>query len=388
MPRGDDGVSLLELTIAMALTLALTASVFAIVRDGWRAFSTEPQTADMQQRLRVAVGGIARDLVMAGAGPSAGGQSAPLVYTFPPVLPFRQGAVADDPPGTFRTDTVTVIYVPATIAQTTLRVDLAPGAQTLDVVPQANCPSAAALCGFASGMTILVYEQTGNFDTFTVAAVEGASSQIAIAPRPQDALTTTYKAGANVVEAQLHTYYVKIDPVTQIAQLMHYDGSANAGVPVVDHLVGLRFDYYGEPRPPALTPSGATYGPAPPLIGVSLPGYSAGENCVFAADADTGLQFPRLPVLGAGDALTTLTAAQLTDGPWCPDAVNANRWDADLLRIRTVVVTARVESALASLRGPAGALFANPGTSTGGSMWAPDIEISLQVTPRNMSVSR
>ena len=45
-------------------------------------------------------------------------------------------------------------------------------------------------------------------------------------------MTTTYKAGANVVEAQLHTYYVKIDPVTQIAQLMHYDGSANAGVPV------------------------------------------------------------------------------------------------------------------------------------------------------------
>ena len=33
-----------------------------------------------------------------------------------------------------------------------------------------------------------------------------------------------------------------------------------------------------------------------------------------------------------------LTAGQLTDGPWCPNATSTNRFDADLLRIRKVRV--------------------------------------------------
>ena len=80
----------------------------------------------MQQRLRVAAGTITRNLAMAGAGSYLGGQSVPLVYAFPPVLPFRQGAIGADPPGTFRADAVTLVSVPATPAQTTLRAE--PGA--------------------------------------------------------------------------------------------------------------------------------------------------------------------------------------------------------------------------------------------------------------------
>ena len=386
--RGHGGVSLLELTIAMALTLAITGSVFAIVRAGWSASAGEPEAADMQQRLRVAAGTITRDLAMAGAGSYLAGHAAPLIYAFPPVLPFRQGAVSDDPAGTFRADAVTLLYVPTTSAQTTLRADVAPGALTLPLVPQLNCPAGVSLCGFTAGMTLLVYDETGNYGTFTAASVAESSAEIGITSRPTDSSTTTYKAGSKVVEAQLHTYYVKIDAVTLFAQLMHYDGSANSAVPVVDHVVGLQFEYSGEPRPPGLTPSGATYGPAPPPIGVRSSAYPPGENCLFAVDAAAGVQFARLPVLGAGESLTSLTAAQLTDGPWCPDEINANRWDADLLRIRTVAVTVRIESALAALRGPAGPLFVNAGTSRGGAMWAPDLEIRFQVTPRNLSVSR
>jgi hypothetical protein len=47
-----------------------------------------------------------------------------------------------------------------------------------------------------------------------------------------------------------------------------------------------------------------------------------------------------------------------------------------------------VQAAIAALRGPAGALFANAGTSTGGGMWAPDLEIRFQVAPRNLAVRR
>jgi len=92
--------------------------------------------------------------------------------------------------------------------------------------------------------------------------------------------------------------------------------------------------------------------------------------------------------LPAATALAPLTPAQLVDGPWCPDAVNPNRWDADLLRVRRVAIRIRVEAALSALRGPAGVLFTNGGTSREPTRWAPDQEIRVQVSPRNMSLAR
>lgn len=382
------GVSLVELTIAMAVTLAIGAAIFAVTRAATRASASEPDITDMQQRLRVAAGAITRDVTMAGAGSYLGGQSVPLVYALPPVLPFRHGAVGDDPPGTFRSDLITLLYVPATPAQTTLRADVLPDALILPVERQSTCAAGINLCAFAAGMTLLVFDDSGNYDTFTVAAISDASSEIVLASRPEDSASTTYTAGSRVVEAQLHTYYLKTDPATQIPQLLHHDGSTNPAVPVVDHVVALRFDYYGEPRPPALISSGTTYGAPPPPAGARTTAYPPGESCLFSVNGDTGLQVARLESLGADDALVPLTASRLTDGPWCPDDTNRNRWDADLLRIRAVAVTLRVQAANAALRGPAGALFASAGTSAGAGMWAPDLEVRFQVTPRNLAVRR
>ena len=100
---------------------------------------------------------------------------------------------------------------------------------------------------------------------------------------------------------------------------------------------------------------------------------------------------PRLAVLGASgpaSALVPLTDTQLTDGPWCPDETNANRWDADLLRIRKIGVTLRVQAANAALRGPAGVLFAHGGTSRSRNRWLPDLQVRFDVTPRNMEFGR
>src|SRR4030095_5528878 len=98
------------------------------------------------------------------------------------------------------------------------------------------------------------------------------------------------------------------------------------------------------------------------------------ENCVLNADKS-----PKLATLGAaGSGLVTLTAAQLTDGPWCPNNTSANRWDADLLRIRKIGVTVRVQAALAALRGPASVFFTRGGTSRDYNKWAPDQEIHFE----------
>ena len=79
---------------------------------------------------------------------------------------------------------------------------------------------------------------------------------------------------------------------------------------------------------------------------------------------------------------------QLADGPWRPNPGSDDRWDADLLRIRTIGVTVRVESAAAALRGPAGLLFTNRGTAADPHAWVPDQQIRFQVSPRNLSLGR
>ena len=61
-----------------------------------------------------------------------------------------------------------------------------------------------------------------------------------------------------------------------------------------------------------------------------------------------------------------------------------NRWDADLLRIRKIGVTLRVQAANAAMRGPASVLFAHGGTSRSGNRWLPDLQVRFEVTPRNL----
>jgi hypothetical protein len=101
------------------------------------------------------------------------------------------------------------------------------------------------------------------------------------------------------------------------------------------------------------------------------------------------VQIARLATLpGDYASLVKLEAEWFADGPYCPDEDSAKRWDADLLRIRRIEVTLRVQSAAAALRGPQSALFAIGGTSRSGDRWVPDQEIRFQVSPRNLNLGR
>ena len=385
----QQGFSLIELAIATAVMLAMAGAVFALVHPSNREFDSRLEIADQQQRVRVAVDTLTRDLTMAGAGAYIGAHLGPLIHYIAPVLPFQWRARGGDPPGTFRQDAITLVSIPATAAQTTLAADLMASEFTLRATGGPGCPAGINLCGFAAGMTVLVFDATGNAGLFTIGAVEDALAEMALTAWPAGSETTIYRRGASVVEARVHAYYLKADAAAQTFQLMHSDGSANPDVPVLDHVVGLAFQYDGDPRPPIVTETGGTsYGPAPPESSTHPTAYPVGENCAFRLDETSGLPVSRLPALAGGTALTPLPAATLTDGPWCPDETNANRWDADLLRIRKIGVTVRIEAAPAALRGPASTLFANGGTSRDVNRWVPDREIRFQVSPRNMNLER
>jgi len=302
------GFSLVEMLVALTITLVATAGVFTLLLPAQGTFAAQAEASDVQQRLRVVADTLIRDLGRTGAGAHAGAAGGSLIADVAAVLPYRAGA-SGDPPGVFKADAITILSVP------------------------------------------------GN-------AVLPASA----------------------------TYWLKRDAASGTGQLMFSDG-ANADVPVADHIVGLTFDYYGDPQPPLmrapltdLDGPWTTYGPKPSATRTAS--FAAGENCIFSSD-ESRTPHPRLPTLGTGGTtLVLLAPAQLMDGPWCPDETNAHRWDADLLRVRRIGVTVRVEAAMASLRGPAGALFAHGGTSRGGTARVPDQIGRFDVTPRNLNLGR
>lgn len=202
------GFTLIEVVVAMAIMLAVTAGVFAAIQAAPERALAESEAADAQQRARVAVEVIERDAIGAIA-----------------VRPCRWGGASEDPPGTFRSDAATFV----TTATTT-------------------------------------------------------------------------------------TYWLKSDPLSQTFQLIQWSGGTSPDVPVVDHVVALRFDYLG----------------------------------------DGGVQLA----------------------------------DAVLSALRVVVVTVRVEAAVAAARGPAGVFFTHEGTARTPRQWAPDVEVQLPIAIRNLTLDR
>src|ERR1700693_4630111 len=73
--------------------------------------------------------------VKAGAGAYSGTQAGSLIGYFAPILPFRQGRMAayDDGTGVFRNNALTILYVPSTAAQTTIRDGMTSASSTITV---------------------------------------------------------------------------------------------------------------------------------------------------------------------------------------------------------------------------------------------------------------
>jgi hypothetical protein len=385
------GFTVVELLIAMAIMMTMMGAVFAVVNPSHGTFQAQLEVADMHQRLRVAVDELSSAIRMAGAGPEAVVAGAPLSASIAPIMPHRIGARGGEA-GVFRAGTIALLYVPVTAAQGTIRAadggeGLQRNASDLIVNARPYCRSINPLCGFAAGMRAILFDRHGAWDLVTITGLLGDTLQISY----DGALSTSYANGSFIAEVRARTYYLQADTRTNTYQLRRYDGYAS-DLPVVDDVVGLEVEYFGDPNPPQRVPGRAlsdprgpwtTYGPPPPELEVDNPAdaWGPGENCAFAAAG--GEHVPRLAWLGSGGPVR-LNESLLTDGPWCPDASFANRYDADLLRIRRVHVILRVQVAAAALRGPAGALFSRGGTSTSAQRFVPDIEVRFDVTPRNM----
>jgi len=393
--RGEGGFTLTEMMISVTIMLTVTAAVFQLLNPAQGTFQAQPEVADIQQRMRVAVDSLAKDIVMAGAGSYLGAQNGALTNYFAPVMPyyFKDDTAVSD----YYDDTaITILYVPPTPAQTNVVQALGNNSQELDVDAQMNCGADKKdqLCGFEEGMRVLIFDVDGSWDTMTITNVQDAALHL----QHSGKLNGTYDSGnATLTQVATHTYYLKKDAVNKTYELRHFDGY-QTDLPVVDNIVDLKFEYFGEPQPPRRLLNKSlvddvgpwtTYGPKPLDLAATHPSnaWPQGETCVYAVVDGQHVPRPELQVLGNGSGQVRLDESILTDGPWCPYATSDVKFDADLLRIRRVRIKLRVQAALEHMRG-AGPLFMNPGTSTSAERRVPDQQITFDITPRNMSLGR
>jgi prepilin-type N-terminal cleavage/methylation domain-containing protein len=70
----EAGFSLVELLVALTVTLIVTGAVYGLIASGQSAFRREPELADRQQNARVAMALIEQDISVAGLGLPSGAQ--------------------------------------------------------------------------------------------------------------------------------------------------------------------------------------------------------------------------------------------------------------------------------------------------------------------------
>lgn len=312
------GYVLFEVLIGAAIACGTCAVLFRLAGAAQAAVSVQGDAAEQQQRLRVATEALRHDLMAAGAGPSHGAAHGPLIRVFPPIVPARIGDLNPDPELTARGDRLSIVFVPETRAQATLRSAMASASSALAIDGTPVCTPGTA-CDFLPGDRAIVYDPSteGAADEFlTIGAVDTARDLLV----PLAPLTRAYTAGARVARVVIRVYH--LDAAGK--RLMVYDGE-RSDLPLIDRVVDMRVTYFVDPRPDALR---------------SIP----------------------LSDLG-GTAPRPLTLAQLTDGPFAGQP--PNRFDADLLRIRRVQITLKLqtESAAGPIR---------------------DLETSIVVSPPNM----
>jgi prepilin-type N-terminal cleavage/methylation domain-containing protein len=385
--RAKSGFTLVELLVAMTVTLVALGLAASLLHPVSVAFTTLPEATDAQQRLRVAAQTLAEDIMAAGAGPVAGwgGRAVP---AWPAVLPCRWAGepLATRPEGCARDDALSVVSMPIAAPQAAVAEDLTAPGSAIRVAPVTACALSQPACRFHADARVLIADGSGGWDLVPITAVsiDGLTLEHA-----GSVLTRLYRAGALIGESGSKAYSLRLDAATGVSQLRRStDGSAD--MPLLDHVTALRFEYFGRAEPPAVLEDGdldrrrTSYGPLPPPADVDdvLDAWPPGENCqFFRSDGQPSPRQAAMPVELAG--LARLPLPNFTDGPWCPDDGSPNRYDADLLRIRLVRITLRVQAQSPAVRGLDTRLFTQPGSAREAARLVPDLEVRVDAALRN-----
>ena len=309
--RGSLGFSLLECLVSLALLCVVMAVLLPAIVRGMQLARLQPEVVDLDQRVRVAHAAIQRALEEAGAGTVSAPVSASLAGRLPVVFPARRTVTGGDPPDAAFSDRVSILRIREDGWDAPLAASMPFPTSPLMLAGGPPCPIADDRCGFRPGDLAVLGDRTGAFDLLTV-----AHAAAGIVEHTPAALTQSYLVEEHARLGRARMRQFSFDPARQ--QIRLGDG-LNNDFPMLDSVTSFACTYYGLPWPPLE--------PRPPL---------GTASCLFNADGTSRLA--SLPASGA--AWVELPLTSFRDGPFCGSG--AMGYDADLLRIRRVVVRMRV----------------------------------------------
>ena len=216
-------MSLLEVLISTALTLALSGTILSLVAAGQTLARTQPESGDLQQRARIARQVLGAELRDAGAGMDRPPLAGPLTGWFPAIVPSADGGI-------------TVWRTNGGAAQATLAVAAAAQTTQWTLADSIGCPAGEGACGFSAGATVIAFGTGGCRAALRVASAAGSALQLD-APAGCD-----LDAGSAVAEGVVRTY--RVDPVA--AQLLRRDEATGSTVPVLDGVASLAIALFAD----------------------------------------------------------------------------------------------------------------------------------------------
>jgi len=226
--RCNGGFTIIELLIAMTITLLLAGTLLGAVRPAREAFDRVPAEIDAQQRGRTAVDAISQAVRSAGRNVAATATLGPLSNLLPAV------SVSEPDESGFFTELTAIVPV-TDGAQGVLDIDqTSPGGFiTLAIAP---CPNVKDVCGFAAGHSAVIADDAGHFEVFTIASTNAGARRL----MPSSALAHAYPAGSAVVEVDQFTF--SLAEQADASYSLIRTTAAGAIQPIVDYVDGLWFE--------------------------------------------------------------------------------------------------------------------------------------------------
>src|SRR4029079_8124247 len=100
---------------------------------------------------------------------------------FPPIMAARIGATGADPELSFRSDRISILYIPDDAAQTKLAGDMTSPASPLAIDGTLPGCRPASACDFTAGADVLIYEPVGAggaHEVLSVSSVDAATNTL------------------------------------------------------------------------------------------------------------------------------------------------------------------------------------------------------------------
>ncbi|MEP6782654.1 MAG: hypothetical protein ABI983_03230 [Acidobacteriota bacterium] len=200
----EDGFTVLELLIALTVTLLLASAIASAAPAARQAFDRVPAELDQQQRGRSAIDALSQ-MLRSATSISEPGDSTTLTVMVP-IAHGGQGVLANDQSGTL--------------------LNLAPS----------WCPN-VGVCGFTAGTTAVITDGLGRDDVFIVSATDAALRRLT-ADR-----VFAYPAGSAIVEIDQYTY--RLATQADGSDSLIRETAAGAIQPMVDFVRDLSFTITG-----------------------------------------------------------------------------------------------------------------------------------------------